>query len=105
MAEIKPIHVCKWMCFKACGKEDPDQDDHPVKKSLTIACQKNALSHFFHMTQKWNETLQTGNPAQSTLVNKLIKEVKRQETRGNGAESQADRASTESECCQIPELL
>ena len=49
--------------------------------------------------------MQTGNPTQSTLVNKLIKAVKRQEIRGNGAESKADRALTEDECHQIPELF
>ena len=104
MANIKPIHVCKWMCHKAFGKEDPAQDDHPVRRSATIACWKKAISHFFHTTQKWNETSQTGNPTQSALVNKLIKAVKRQETRGNGAASKAERVFTESKCCQVLEL-
>jgi len=105
MADIKPIHVHKWMCCKAFGKEDPAQDDHPVRRSATIACWKKAISHFFHTTQKWNETSQTGNPTQSALVNKLIKVVKRQEIRGNGADAKADRALTEDGHCQIPELL
>ena len=105
MANIKPIHIYKWMCFKAYGKEDPAQDDHPVMRSSSIAYWKKAVSYFFHTTQKWNETSQTGNPTQSTLVNKLIKVVKKQEIRGNGDESQADRALTENEYYQILELL
>ena len=105
MADIKPIHVCKWMCHKAFGKEDPAQDDHPVRRSATIAHWKKAISHFFHTAQKWNETSQTGNPTQSALVNKLIEAVKRQEMRGNGADAKADRAFTEDEHCQVPELL
>ena len=35
----------------------------------------------------------------------MIRVVRKQETRGNGAESQADRALTESEYYQILELL
>ena len=105
MADIKPNNVCKWMTFKACGKEDPSQEDHPVKRAASIECWKKAISCFFHTTQKWNENSQTGNPTQSTMVNALIKVVKKQETRGNGAESQKDRPFTEDECHQILELL
>ena len=60
--------------------------------------------HFFHTTQKWNETSQT-DPTQLTLVNKLIEAVKRQEMRGNGADAKADRAFTVDEHCQVLELL
>ena len=93
------------MCKKAHGKEDPAQDDQPVRRSATIACWKKSISYFFHTTQKWNETSQTGNPTQSTLVNKLIEVVKKQETRGNGADAKADRAFTEDEHHQVLELL
>ena len=105
MANIKPIHVHKWMTFKACEKEDPGPEDHPVKRASSIECWKKAISHFFHTTQKWNENSQTGNPTQSTLANQLIEVVKKHETRGNGAESEADRPLSEDEHCQILELL
>ena len=48
LANIKPIHVCKWMTFKACGKEDPGQDDHPVKRASSIERWKRAVSCLFH---------------------------------------------------------
>ena len=105
MANIKPVHVCQGMCFKAHEKEDPEKDHHPAKRSAAISHWKKALSCFFHTTQKWNEGSQTGNPTQLTLVNKLIEAMKRQEMRGNDSESQADRALTQNECHWIQELL
>ena len=60
---------CKWMTFKVCGKEDPAQDDHPRLRAALLGSWKKAISHFFHTDQKWNENSQTGNPAQSALVN------------------------------------
>ena len=66
---------------------------------------KKGLSYFFKTTQKWNEESQTGNPTQSTKVNDLIKAVGRQEMRGQGAESQANRALTELEYLQILNLF
>ena len=99
------MHVHKFLCFKACGIEDPGQDDQPVMRASTISYCKKGISHFFHSTQKWNENSETGNPTYSNMVNNLIKVVTKQETRGNGAESQADRALTANEYYQVLELF
>ena len=105
MANIKPIHIYKFLCFKAYGIEDPSQDDHPVMRASTISYYKKGISCFFKTTEKWNENSQTGNPTHSNVLNNLIKVVTKQETRGNGAESQADRALTADEYYQVLELF
>ena len=105
LANIKPIDVYKFLCFKACGIEDPGQDDQPAMRASTIAHYKKGISCFFHSTQKWNENSETGNPTYSNMVNNLLKVVTKQETRGNGAESQADRALTANEYYQVLELF
>ena len=102
---IKPDGICKWMCFKVCKKEDPAQDDRPQMRSATISYWKKSISYFFNTTQKWNELSQTGNPTQSKRINQFIKVVKKQETRGVGAESQADRPLQEDELYQILDLF
>ena len=55
--------------------------------------------------QKWNDTSRTGNATQSKKVNDLIKAMRRQETRGIGQESHADRAFTVEEYSQVLDLV
>ena len=74
-------------------------------RASSIQYWKKAVSYFFNTTQRWNETLQTGNLTQSKKINQLIKVVKQQETRGNGAEAQADRPFTEDEFYQVLDLI
>ena len=101
----KPNDMYKWMCSKAYGKDNLAQTDQPIMRASSIQYWKKAVSYFFNTTQKWNKASETGNPTQSKKINQLIKVVKRQETRGNGAEAQADRPFTEDEFYQVLDLI
>ena len=78
------------MCFVVFGNPDTAQSAQPKLRSVSIKYWKKALSYFFNTTSKWNKEAQCGNPTQSLVINRLIKAVKRQETRGTGAESKED---------------
>ena len=78
------------MCFFVFGNHDPPQNATPKLRSASIKYWKKALSYFFNTTSKWNKAAKCGNPTQSIVINRLIKAVKRQETRGTGAESKED---------------
>ena len=66
---------------------------------------KKSILFFFNTTSKWNEEAKTGNPTQSKKVNNLIKVMKKNETRGNGAESHEDRPFTPKEFRQVLHLM
>ena len=82
------------MCFRAYGKENPSQNDTPVKQSDIIKYYKKALSYWMTSMGPWDDIQKRGNPTRSKKVNDLLKVLKRVETRGMGAEGCADRAFT-----------
>ena len=85
-----PQHVHKWMCFCVFADPDPAQNALPKKRLSSVKYWKKPLSYFFNTTSKWNEAAKCGNPTQSLVINKLIKAVKRKDTRGTFAESKED---------------
>ena len=93
------------MCSRAYGKDDPSQDDAPIMRSTSVSYWKKSISYFFNTTSKWNEEAKTGNPTQSKKINNLIKVIRKNETRGNGAESQEDRPFTHNEFRQVLDLM
>ena len=93
------------MCFRVFGNADPAQNATPKKRSASIKYWKKALSYFFNTTSKWNEAAKCGNPTQSIVINRLIKAVKRQETRGTGAESKEDREFSAAEFKQVHQFI
>ena len=105
LSTVTPDDIYRWMCLKTYLKEDPTQTDKPLLRAASLEYWKKAISYFFNTTSKWNETSQTGNPTQSKKINSLIKVVKKNEIRGNGAESHTDRPFTIGEFFQLHDLI
>lgn len=76
----------------AYGKEKPEPDDRPIKRSSTLAYMKKAISFYMpRRSQQWDSERQQGNPTKSDELNDLIKRVKKFEVRRQGIPSQARR--------------
>jgi hypothetical protein len=102
---IKPDHIYRWMCKRTYGKEDPTAEDNPLyARSSSLAYWKKAISYFMPNTAHWS-TSGEGNPTKSKTINKLIKAVKKKETRGTGVKSSADRSLTNNEFLQVVDLI
>ena len=93
------------MCSVIYGIDDPCQESIPIKQASTAAYYKKVISYFLNTEAKWNEVAQTGNSTQSKTINKLIKAIKKHETRGTGADSQEDRPFTPDEFKQLLDLI
>ena len=93
------------MCFVVYGTADPGKETRPIRRSSTVAYYKKAISYFLNTEAKWNEVAKCGNPTQSKTINKLIKSIKKHETRGTGADSQEDRPFTPNEFKQLLDLI
>ena len=92
---ITPEHVHRYLCTKAYNKEEPnfevDKPTHGRSSSLEFA--KKAISFFMpNRLLHWNEQTRQGNPTKSSMVNNLIKRVKKDEVRKQGKASNARRA-------------
>ena len=90
----------RWCKFRVY--DDPDADETitpPVRhRDGTVAGWKKHVSHFMsNQNMQWNEVAGVGNPTRSNAISKLIKNMKRMQTRRLGVPSQARRALTNGE--------
>ena len=91
---LRPQQIKRYLCFLAYGDEFPDFDvDLPtVGRSSSLEFAKKAISYFMpNKNMAWNEQTQQGNPTRSSVLNDLIKVVKKKEVRKLGKASSARR--------------
>ena len=105
LLQIQPDDIYRWMCLKTYGTEDPGQEDNPSARSSSMAYWKKAISYFMPNFAPWNDAAGIGNPTKSRKINRLIQAVKKQETRGNGVATSADRSFRPEEFEQMIDLL
>ena len=100
LLSITDKEVYSWLCMKAYGKADVTSEDNPIgARSNSIHFLKKAVSFFMpNKNTQWCVRNKCGNPTRSTLVNELIKMMKKKEVRKQGKPSQARRA------CEIDEF-
>ena len=93
LVTIMPQDVCRYLNFKAYGKEYPDESDLPTKgRSNFLKAIKKKLSYFMpRKNTVWDDIRAEGNPTRSILVDNLIKRVMKFEVRQLGEESKARR--------------
>jgi hypothetical protein len=107
LLEIKPMDIKAYLCMKAYGDPWPDIDGgaRPTNgRSDGAAFAKKALSYYMpHKNAAWCNG--QGNPTKSTLVNEMIKQVKKFEVRGEGKDSNAKRPLKQSEFRMTLQLL
>jgi len=106
LALLTPDIIYRFFCKRIFGTENPAASINPQKRSTSIYYWKKSISHFMpnHDT-KWDEIKQTGNPALSPKINRLIKAVEKREVRGEGKQSKEDRPLEQSEVDQIMDIL
>jgi hypothetical protein len=108
LAALTPASIMQFFNFRAFGVPNPPQghDVDPLLRSNTLKYWKKALSHFMpNRMMAWNELSGVGNPTRCNELNQLLRFVKRKEVRGQGAESQARRATTALEFEAIHSIL
>ena len=105
--EIQPLDVKRWLAMKAYN--DPDYDvtrgDRPThQRCESLAMAKKALSFFMvYKSVPWCNG--QGNPTRSGVVNDVLKEVRKFEVRGEGADSNAKRPLRQIEFRKTMELF
>ena len=104
---ITPSEVVRWMKFRTYGTPDPDVAANPLyARSNSLKFWKKSISFFMpNRLMPWSEARQEGNPTRSTLVNDLIKQVKRKEARKQGAVSRTRRPMKASEFTLMHSVL
>ena len=107
LSELTPEDLLRWMNIKTYGVAEPPDDANPtLARSNSIKFWKKSLSHFMpNKLTPWNELANVGNPTRSTLINKLIKDVKKKEVWKQGAPSQARRSSAIAEFRRVRSIL
>ena len=90
LGALTPNHICRFLAFKAYGKPNPTEDDHPTLcRANTLLFHKKAISAFMPNPFSWNSLANVGNPTKAMEVNRLIKKVRKKEVRKLGKESLA----------------
>ena len=92
---ITPADLMRYFNKITFDDEDPDDDTSPTVRSSLLEFYKKALS--FYMPNRmmvWNEISNCGNPTRCTLINDMIKRVKKMEVRKQGVPSRARRPMT-----------
>ena len=93
LLEIRPMDIKRYLCMKAYGDPDPNivGGARPTEgRSDSLYYAKKAISRYMpHRLANWVNG--QGNPTKSSLVNDMIKQVKKFEVRGEGAPSNAKR--------------
>ena len=90
----------RWCKFRVYGDPDADETITPplYVRHNTVMADKKCCSFFMeNQNLQWNETAQTGNPTRSAQMAKLLKHIKRMQTRKMGKASQARRSCTQGE--------
>ena len=95
---VTASEVLAWFKFKCYGTPTPTNDARPTVRSNTLAFWKKALSYYMpNRNMQWNQLTNHGKPTRSQALNDLIKQVRRFEVRGQGAQSRARRPMREAE--------
>ena len=105
---LRPQGIKRYLCLLAYGDEFPDLDvDLPtVGRSNSLEFAKKAISYFMpNKNMPWNEQAQQGNPTRSSVLNDMIKVVKKKEVRKLGKASSARRALALPEFRQLIEKV
>jgi hypothetical protein len=92
---VTPKIIVRYIKIKVYGSENAQPDVQPSLnyRSSTVLFLKKAWSYFMpNQITPWNEISHVGNPTRSTVVNKIIKEIKKMEAARLGRPSQAWRA-------------
>ena len=94
--DITSEDLCKYFCKKIYRVEELTSGAKPVHgRSASVYFWKKAISYFMPMKlEPWNPRTKEGNPTRSTVVNQMIKKVKKYEVQKQGAPSKARRALT-----------
>jgi Transcriptional activator of glycolytic enzymes len=99
LLEIRPTDVKRFLCLKAYDDPDPriENGARPTNgRSDSLYYIKKALSKYMpYRNANWING--QGNPTKSVVVNDMIKQVKKFEVRGEGAESNAKRPLKQAE--------
>lgn len=93
LLQITPADIVRFLCFKAYGKIEPDENDKPTQaRSNTLLYYKKAISMFMPRQKiNWDPVEKRGNPTRSEEVNSLINRVRKAEVRKHGAPSKKTR--------------
>ena len=106
LKELTPEDLMRWLNKKVFGDESPSENSRALVRSSAIAYWKKALSYFMpNKLMQWNEINRVGSPTKSTLINDLIKRVKKLEVRKLGVASKARRPLNEGEFRKIVKML
>lgn len=108
---LKPHDICRYITWKAFGKENPNWDvDKPTNgRSGSLRKYKSSLSWF--MPNKYAPWIELGsgaaggNPTQHGSVNKLIGKIGKMETEGNGKAANDKRSYRQAEFNKLLELF
>jgi hypothetical protein len=108
---IQPHHVRRWMTLRAYGTVNPGDDAHVTGcRANSLLKAKQAIS--FYMPNKhvpWIDGTggnpSCGNPTRHKSISALIKQVKKQECRGQGKKANDKRAYTKLEFYKVLELF
>ena len=98
LQRVTPKDLMRYFNKITFDSEDPGEDASPTVRSSSLEFYKKALS--FYMPNRlmvWNEISNCGNPTRCTLINDLIKRVKKMEVRKQGVPSRARRPMTHEE--------
>ena len=96
LASITPTEITRWFKLKAYGDPDADEEAADTKptggRCSSLEFYKKALSSFMPNKHLGYDVItERGNPTKSPAVNDLIKIIRREEVRGEGAPSKARR--------------
>jgi hypothetical protein len=92
---VTPKIIVWYIKIKVYGSENVQPDVQPPLnyQSSTVLFWKKAWSYFMlNQITPWNEISHVGNPTRSTVVNKIVKAMKKMEAAQLGRPSQARRA-------------
>jgi len=106
LGAIQPEEVTEWLSMKAFGMQNPGSNDNPqLGRSSSLEQYKKLLSFFMpNKLHQWDDLTRRGNPTRSSVVNNLVRRVKKQECHKQGKESQACRNMVSSEFEQVIEI-
>lgn len=100
LAGITAQDFYRWCKFRVY--DDPDANElitppNQYRHNSVLAWKKHVSFFMPNSNMQWNEVALVGNPTKSSLMSKLIKNMKRMQTRRLGVPSQARRDLTQGE--------
>ena len=94
LADINPMHIMRFLNYRAYGTPDPVEGTKPKERSESIAHYKVCISHYMpNKYAQWNQssTPPSGNPTKSMEANSVIAGLRLLESRGLGVASKEMR--------------